>query len=181
MSLHRRRALLLSYLTVAYNLVEGVIAIAAGSWAWSIALIGFGMDSFVESLSGAVMIWRFTKHGKIPETEEIKIERKALKLVGYTFFVLAAYILITAIQKFFTQEMPQASLVGILIAIASLIAMPLLFYFKVKTARSLGSRSLIADARQTLACSMMSVTLLISLLLTSLYAFFFTCFICSII
>jgi len=88
-----KKALLLSYFTVGYNILEGVASIAAGLLAGSIALVGFGLDSFVESISGSVMIWRFRKHGKISEEEEEKVEKKAVRFVAYSFFILGAYVL----------------------------------------------------------------------------------------
>ncbi len=109
-----RKALLLSYFTVGYNMVEGVASIVAGALAGSIALIGFGLDSFLESLSGGVMIWRFRKHGKLSEEEEENIERKATRLVGYTFFILAIYVLYESINKLVVQETPNPSMFGII-------------------------------------------------------------------
>jgi len=82
-----KKALWLSYFTVGYNILEGILSIFAGSLAGSIALIGFGLDSFVESLSGSVMIWRFRKSEEISEAEEEKIERRATKFVAYSFFI----------------------------------------------------------------------------------------------
>ena len=158
-----RKALLLSYFTVGYNVVEGVVSIIAGALAGSIALIGFGLDSFVESLSGGVMIWRFRKRGKLSKEEEENIERKATKLVGYTFFVLAIYVLYESINKLVFQETPAPSLLGIIIAIVSLIVMPILFYHKYKTGNALSSRSLVADSKETLACIFLSLALLIGL------------------
>ncbi|MFC1965687.1 cation diffusion facilitator family transporter [Chloroflexota bacterium] len=158
-----RRALLLSYFTVGYNVLEGVVSIAAGALAGSIALIGFGLDSFVESLSCGVMIWRFRKHGKVTKEEEEDIERKATKLVGCTFFILAIYILYESIDKLISKEAPEPSLFGIIIAIVSLIVMPILFYKKYQTGIALGSRSLVADSKETLACMFLSLTLLLGL------------------
>ena len=158
-----RKALLLSYVTVGYNILEGIASIIAGSLAGSIALVGFGLDSFVESLSGGVMIWRFRKKGKISEEEEERLERKATKLVGYTFFVLAVYILYESIKKLIYREIPDPSLFGIIIAIVSLVAMPILFYQKYKTGKALKSRSLVADSKETLACLFLSLALLIGL------------------
>jgi divalent metal cation (Fe/Co/Zn/Cd) transporter len=80
-----KKALSLSYFTVGYNISEGIVSILAGLLAGSIALVGFGLDSFVESLSGSVMIWRLRKHGKISEEEEEKVERRAVRLIAYTF------------------------------------------------------------------------------------------------
>jgi len=158
-----RKALLLSYITVGYNILEGVVSIIAGVLAGSVALIGFGLDSFVESLSGGVMIWRFKKRGKISKEEQEHAERKATKLVAYTFFILAIYVLYEATDKLIFQETPDPSLFGIIIAIVSLIAMPVLFYQKYQTGKALNSRSLVADSKETLACLFLSFVLLVGL------------------
>ncbi len=158
-----RKALLLSYITVGYNVLEGVVSIIVGALAGSIALVGFGLDSFVESLSGGVMIWRFRKQEEISEEKEEQMEKKATKLVAYTFFILAAYILYESISTLVFQETPEPSLFGIIIAIVSLIVMPVLFYQKYKTGKALGSRSLIADSKETLTCMFLSLALLIGL------------------
>jgi len=158
-----RRALLLSYFTVSYNIVEGILSLLAGSMAGSIALIGFGLDSFVESLSGMVVIWRFRLHGKISEEEEEKAEQKAERFIGYTFFILALYVLYESIKKLYLEEITAPSLFGIIIAIVSLITMPILFLLKYRTGRRIGSRSLIADSKETLACSFLSLGLLAGL------------------
>ena len=165
-----RKALLLSYFTVGYNILEGIVSIFAGILAGgSIALIGFGLDSFVESLSGGVMIWRFRKHGKVSEEEEEKAEKRASKLVGYTFFVLGAYVLSQSVRKLYLRDASEPSLLGIIIAVVSVIVMPILFYVKYKTGRSIGSKSLVADSKETLACVFLSVSLLIGLGLNYLY------------
>ncbi len=165
-----KKALLLSYFTVGYNVLEGVVSILAGLLAGgSIALIGFGLDSFVESLSGGVMIWRFRKHGKISEEEEEKIERRATRLVAYTFFVLGAYILYESVRKLYLREAAEPSLFGIVIAVVSVVVMPVLFYLKYRTGKSIGSRSLVADSKETLACVFLSISLLIGLGLNYLY------------
>jgi len=159
----RNRALYLSYFTVGYNVVECVLALLAGSLAGSIALVGFGLDSLVESLSGGVIIWRFARHGKMSPEEEERLERRAVKIVGYTFFILAAYVFYESLEKLILQEPPSPSLFGIFIALVSMIVMPVLFYIKYQTGKSLGSSSLMADSKQTLACAMLSVALLIGL------------------
>jgi len=158
----QKRALLLSYLTVGYNVIEGIISIIAGALAGSIALIGFGLDSFIESISGGVMIWRFSQGDKEEEEEE-RIEKRATRLVAYTFFILGAYVLYESIKKLVVSEIPEPSLLGIIVAIVSLILMPILFYMKFKTAKALNSSSLIADAKETLACMFLSVALLLGL------------------
>lgn len=165
----KKRALWLSYFTVGYNILEGIISIFAGSFAGSIALIGFGLDSFVESLSGGVMIWRFRKSGKISEEEEEKVERGATRLIGCSFFILGAYVLYESGKKLYLQEIPNPSLLGIIVAIASIIVMPILFYLKYQTGKAIGSRSLMADSKETLACVFLSIALLIGLTLNYLY------------
>jgi cation diffusion facilitator family transporter len=161
-SLHKK-ALFLSYLTVGYNLVEGVLSLLAGYLAGSIALVGFGLDSFVESLSGGIMIWRFRRHADLTPEEEERREKLATKLVGWTFFGLAAYVLYESLKKLIFQEAPAPSLLGIIIALVSLILMPLLFYLKLRTSTDLGSMSLKADAKQNLACAFLSLALLVGL------------------
>jgi divalent metal cation (Fe/Co/Zn/Cd) transporter len=136
----------------------------------SIALIGFGLDSFVESLSGGVMIWRFRKRDKLSKEEE-RLENKAVRLVAYTFFILSAYILYESLNKLYFYEIPDPSLFGIFIAIASLIITPILFLMKYRVGKSLNSRSLIADSKETLACVFLSISLLLGLGLHYLFGF----------
>lgn len=157
-----KKALLLSYFTVGYNVIEGILAIGLGFLTGSIALVGFGSDSFIESLSGSIMIWRFNKKFKSDEEEEI-IERKAQILVSFTFFILGTYVLYESIKNLLLREPPEPSLFGIIIAILSLIIMPTLTYLKYQTGKKLKSKSLVSDSMQTLVCVMMSVALLIGL------------------
>jgi protein-tyrosine-phosphatase len=157
------QALMLSWFTVGYNILEGIASLIAGALAGSIALTGFGLDSFVESLSGGIMLWRFGRPGKLTEEQEERIEQRAARLVAVTFFVLAAYVLYESCRKLILREPPQRSLFGIIIALASLVVMPLLYAAKLRVGRALGSRSLIADSRQTLACVFLSAGLLIGL------------------
>jgi divalent metal cation (Fe/Co/Zn/Cd) transporter len=159
----RRRALHLAYFTIAYNVAECVLSLIAGALAGSIALVGFGLDSLVESLSGGVMLWRFARREGMSPEEEARLENRAVKIVGYTFFVLGAYVLYESLEKLIFQEAPAPTLLGLGIALASMIIMPFLFYLKYQTGKSLGSASLMADSKQTLACAMLSVALLIGL------------------
>ena len=166
---HHKKALTLSYFTVGYNILEGIASIIAGSLAGSVALVGFGLDSFVESLSGSIMIWRFRKHGKISVEEEERIEKKATRYVAYSFFILAAYVFYESVKKLYYQEIPEPSLLGIIIAILSIIVMPVLFYMKYRTGRLIKSKSLVADSKQTLACVFLSIALLLGLGLNYFY------------
>lgn len=164
-----KKALYLEYFTVGYNILEGALSILAGYLAGSIALIGFGLDSAVESLSGGVVLWRLFKHGKIPEEEEERVERKAIRLVGISFFVLGAYVLFESVRKLYLHDHPDPSLFGIIIAAFSIVVMPLLSYSKYFTAKKIASRSLEADSRQTFICSLLSAALLIGLGLNYLW------------
>lgn len=167
----KKKALILSYITVGYNILEGVVSMIAGYLAGSIALSGFGLDSFVESLSGMVMVWRLKNPADSPDKDEERREEKAVRLIGYTFFILASYILYESASKLYLNEKPEASLFGIIIAVVSLITMPLLFHQKYRTAQELNSRSLMADSKETLACTMLSASLLIGLGLNYLFGF----------
>ncbi len=159
----KRKALLLSYFTVGYNVVECLLALLAGYLSGSIALVGFGLDSLLECLSGGVMIWRFYPHRDLSEAAETRLERRAVKVIGYTFFVLAAYIFYEAVEKLLYAEIPEPSLLGLGVALASSLVMPALYVLKLRTGEFLGSASLKADYKQTLACGLLSVALLIGL------------------
>ncbi len=165
----KRKALLLSYFSVGYMVVECLLSLLAGYVAGSIALVGFGLDSLLECLSGGVMIWRFYPHRGLSEAEEARLERRAVKIIGYLFFILAAYILYEATEKLLLVQVPAPSLLGIFVALASALVMPALYLVKFRTGESLGSASLRADSRQTLACALLSVALLIGLGLNYLF------------
>lgn len=158
-----KKGLFLEYLTVAYNVLEAIASIVFGGIASSIALIGFGLDSIIESLSGIVLIWRLRQHGKRAEIDEERIERRAVRFVAITFFILGSYVLVESIRKLVINETPEASLPGIVIALVSLIAMPLLSWQKYRTGMQIKSRALIADSKETLACALLSVALLVGL------------------
>ena len=164
------RALRLEYLTVGWNVVEGVVAITAAVAAGSVALLGFGIDSFVESLSGAVLIWRLRREtsGTLDEEAIEAIERRAERLVGGAFFILAAYVTFDAITTLLAQEKPEASPVGIAITALSIAVMLWLARAKRRLAGELGSRALAADAEQTQACWYLSVVVLTGIALNAL-------------
>ena len=164
-----RKGLLLEYFTVGYNIIEATVSIVFGSIANSVALVGFGLDSVVESLSGLVLIWRLSQHKKLSKAEEERIEHKAQKFVAITFFILGLYVLFQSLKKLIGKEIPDPSLPGIIIAIASLIVMPLLTWQKYKTGIQIQSRALIADSKETLACAILSIALLFGLGFNSLF------------
>ncbi|MBI5642333.1 MAG: cation transporter [Deltaproteobacteria bacterium] len=164
-----RKALYLEYVTVGYNVLEGIFSIAAGYRAGSIALVGFGFDSAVESISGGIIIWRLARHGRISKEEEERVESRATKFVGISFFLLGAYVLFESIKKLYFLEEPLPTLFGIVIAISSIVTMPALSYSKYKTAKKMGSKSLEADSKETLVCALLSIALVVGLGLNYLY------------
>lgn len=156
-----RRSLRLAYATAGYNLVEGLVAIGAGAAASSTALIGFGLDSFVEVSSALVVIWQF--RARVPEARE----RLALRLIGVSFFALAAWITVDSLRHLFGAADADPSPVGIGLAAVSLVVMPLLVWAKRRTGRELGSATVVADSVQTLLCTYLSGILLVGLVLNA--------------
>lgn len=148
--------------TIAYNIVEAIIAIAAGSIASSAALIGFGLDSIVEVLSAAAVAWQFAA----PDPE--KREKLTLRIIAFSFFGLAAYVTADSLLSLFGLRDPEHSTVGIFLAAVSVVIMPFLSWFERRTGRELGSASAVADSKQTLICTYLSAALLAGLLLNSL-------------
>ncbi len=156
-----RRAQLLAGASVSYNLIEAVIAIAAGLVAGSVALVGFGLDSVVEVSSGLIIIWQF-RH-RLPESRE----KRALRLMALSFFGLAAYVTFESLRALLSGHDPESSPVGIGLAIASLLIMPFLSWAQRRTGRQLGSNAVVADSTQTLLCTYLSAVLLLGLVLNA--------------
>lgn len=154
----------LKYFTLGWNLTEAAVAVGAGLLAGSIALVGFGIDSLIESLSGGILLWRFQD---VHSSENP--EQAALKLVGISFFVLAVYVAIEATSSLLRRDYPEISIIGIVLSIVSLIVMPLLARAKRRVAARLESRALYADSRQTDICAYLSAILLGGLLLNALF------------
>jgi divalent metal cation (Fe/Co/Zn/Cd) transporter len=166
-----KKGLHLEYFTVGYNIMEAIVSIVFGGIANSIALVGFGLDSIVESLSGLILIWRLSQHKKISEDEEEKIEKKAAKFVAISFFLLGLYVLFQSLKKLILREIPDPSLPGIIIAVTSMIVMPILTVKKYKIGKRINSRALVADSKETLACSFLSLALLLGLGANFLWGF----------
>ena len=156
----RRQALGLEYLTIAWNLVECIIAVWAGIAAGSIALIGFGLDSLIEVFAATVVIWQL--QGASEEREH-----RALQLIGASFFVLAAFVTIEAGRDLVVGAEAEESRVGIALAIVSLAVMPALALGKRRVGRAMNSATLIADSTETLLCSYLSAILLVGLVLNA--------------
>ena len=166
-----KKGLYLEYLTVSYNILEAIVSIVFGSIANSIALIGFGLDSIIESLSGLVLIWRLSQHKRISKTAEERLEKRATKFIAITFFILGVYISFQSVRKLAIEEIPEPSLPGIVIAATSIIIMPLLTWHKYKTGKQINSRALVADSKETLACAFLSLALLLGLGTNYLFGF----------
>ena len=147
--------------TIAYNVVEAVVAIAAGRAASSAALVGFGLDSVVEVLSAAAVAWQFAA----PDPH--RRERTALRLVAVSFFGLALFVAIDAVRTLLGATEPDRSPVGITLAAVSLAIMPFLSWAERRTGRELGSASAVADSKQTLICTYLSAVLLVGLVLNT--------------
>jgi divalent metal cation (Fe/Co/Zn/Cd) transporter len=165
----RRVALWLVVATMGYNIAEGVIAIWAGIRAESIALVGFGLDSYIECAAAAALLWRLAveARGAHPEAVE-RSEQRVHRFVGGTFLALALYVLVQAGVMLGYQEAPDESLVGIVLAAASLVVMPLVSWGKLHAAKEIGSAALRSEAKETLACSYLSLTLFLGLIANAL-------------
>jgi divalent metal cation (Fe/Co/Zn/Cd) transporter len=161
----RQRALAhasnLEYVTVSWNILEGLIAVVAAHSAGSVALLGFGIDSFVESASGGVLLWRLAAERTSRNHEEIEeIDRKARKLVGLSLFLLAAFVVVDSAWTLWRRERPEPSLVGIAVTAVSIGVMWWLARAKRRVAHVLGSRAMEADSFQTTACWWLSIIVL---------------------
>lgn len=169
---NRRRGLddglRLAYFSLVWNFLETFVGLAAGIAASSVALVGFGLDSVVEGSSATIVIWRLRAERSGSRSAE-QAETRAIGLVSYAFLALAAYIGIRAVYDLITQVRPEESTVGIILALVSLIVMPVLAWRKRKIAARLHSRSLEADAMQTALCTYLSAFLLVGLLANSLF------------
>jgi divalent metal cation (Fe/Co/Zn/Cd) transporter len=161
-----RRVRLLVTATIAYNVVEAVVAIAAGTVAGSTALIGFGLDSVIEVSSAAAVAWQFSARDH--EVREAR-ERKALRVIAVSFFVLAAYVVVESVRALAGGASPDHSTVGIVLAAVSLAVMPGLSYAQRHAGRELGSATAVADSKQTLLCTYLSAVLLVGLVLNSAF------------
>lgn len=157
-----RRIRLFVGATISYNIIEAAVALGAGLGASSSALIGFGLDSIVEVSSAAALAWQFSAPD--PETRE----KTALRIIAFSFFGLAAFVAADALSSLITGREADHSSVGIILAAASLAVMPALSWAQRRAGRELGSRSAVADSKQTLLCTYLSAVLLVGLLLNSI-------------
>ena len=149
--------------TIAYNLIEAVVAIAAGTVASSAALIGFGLDSTIEVLSAAAVAWQFTRRD--PE----RWEKGTLRVIAVAFFALAAYVTVTSVFALVGQVDVEHSTLGIVITTLSVVIMPFLSLAERRAGRELGSATAVADSKQTLICTYLSAAVLVGLVVNSLF------------
>ena len=162
----------LEYFTIAWNTLEGLVAVIAGATSGSISLVGFGLDSFVEVASGATLLWRMAVDADVSRRE--RNEKLSLRIVGICFLALAVYVLFESLRDLLARNAPEYSLPGIIIAALSLIVMPLLSRAKRRVGRELGSAAMSADARQTDFCTYLSAILLAGLLLNAAFGWWWT-------
>lgn len=162
-----RRGRHLEYFTIAWNSLEGSLAVVAGAIAGSISLVGFGIDSFIEVTSGSVLLWRMSVDADVQRRE--RNERHALKIVGACFLALATYISYESVMDLWSKKAPEHSIPGIVLACVSLIVMPLLSRAKRNVGSALGSAAMHADAKQTEFCTYLSGILLAGLLLNAFF------------
>jgi divalent metal cation (Fe/Co/Zn/Cd) transporter len=155
-----RRGRLLAWLTIGWNALEGIIAVGAGFAAGSLALVGFGLDSFIEVFAGGVVLWHFRGLNE-------QRERRALQRIALSFFTLAAYVLVEAIRDVAIGAKADESAVGVALAAISLVVMPALAWAKRRTGQRLANAVLVADSTETALCSYLSAILLGGLLLNA--------------
>lgn len=160
-----QRGKALSRITLGYNTLEGIVAIGAGLMAGSIALVGFGADSVIEVVSSVASLFRL--HRDADPVRRAHAEGIAVRVVGWSFLLLAFYIVIDAGHSLLVHEVPERSLPGLIITLLSVIVMPLLARAKQRVAQTLGSRALVADAKQTSLCAYLSVIVLAGLILNA--------------
>jgi len=162
-----RRGRRLEYFTIAWNSIEGLVAVVIGLIAGSISLVGFGLDSFIEVTSGSALLWRMSVDADAQRRE--RNEKRALRIVGLCFLLLAVYIAYESSMDLVSRRAPKHSLPGIILACVSLIVMPLLSRAKRNVGRAMGSVAMHADAKQTEFCAYLSAILLGGLLLNALF------------
>ncbi len=157
----------LEYFTIAWNTLEGLVAVIAGAVAGSISLVGFGIDSFIEVTSGYVLLWRMSVDSDVHRREAN--EKRALRFVGACFLLLASYIAYDSILDLLLKRAPEHSVPGIVLACVSLVVMPLLSRGKRRVGRAMGSAAMHADAKQTEFCTYLAAILLVGLLLNAFF------------
>lgn len=166
---HYQWALFLAFFTIGYNLVEGLLATALGYTDESLALLGFGLDSFIEVISGAGIVQMVLRIRRHPESPRGNFEKKALRITGFAFYFLVTGLVLTSLYHLYSGHRPETTLWGVVISTISLAVMGFLVWQKRRVGRRLDSEPILADANCTMACLYMSLVLLIS---SALYEIF---------
>ena len=161
-----RRGLKLNYATIAYNVVEAVVSLAAGIVAGSVALVGFGIDSVIEVTASGAAQWRL--RADVDHVRRERVERITVRVIGWSFLGLAIYVTLDSIMSLWFRERPDRSMLGTVILALSVVVMPVLARAKRHVARALGSSALEADATQTSLCAYLSVIALVGVALNAL-------------
>ena len=162
-----RRGLRLAQFTVGYNVIEGIVAVTAGLMAGLVSVVGFGIDSGIESIAAVLVALRLSARLRHGQTDEHK-EKIALRLVAVTFFILAAYVTYEGIRSLLEGETPESSPVSVVVLVLSLIIMPILAAAKKKVGTALGDNLILADAAETRICVLLSVSTLAGLIIFAL-------------
>lgn len=152
----------LGIFTIVYNLAEGIVATAFGFQDETLALFGFGMDSFIEMISGIGIVYMITRIRANPKSGRSDFEKTALQITGYSFYLLVAGLSLSAVINIYLQRKPDTTFWGVVISLISILVMLFLIYWKIKTGKSLHSQAILADANCTKVCIYMSCVLLIS-------------------
>lgn len=151
-----RRALALAYMSMGWMVIEATVAVTAGILAASIALVGFGLDSVIEFFSALIVVWQLHGQGEERET-------RAVRLIGATFFILAAYLTAESIRDLIGHARPEHSIPGIVITAAALVVMPVLALAKRRTGQAMSNRAVIADSTETAFCAFTSAAALLGI------------------
>lgn len=166
-----RRGLYFTSFLVGYNILEAVASLIFGVIAGSVALTGFGLDSIVEVFSNSIVIYHLSQHERRSREAEERAEKRVVRVIAITFFVLGAYVAYESVTKLLFAEIPAPSLPGIIIAAASVIVMPVFAVQTRKIGKQINSRALVADSSETIACMLLSVALLLGLGMNYLFGF----------
>jgi divalent metal cation (Fe/Co/Zn/Cd) transporter len=163
------RAIVLAIITIAYNILEGVVSVYFGIADDQLSLMGFGFDSFIETMSAIGVLLMLLRTLKYHKTGKNKYEKSALRITSTGFFILSVMLIISVIIRFKTEDYPKSTLAGIIISLLSIVSMILLVFYKLREGKKLESDALNADARCNIVCVYMSAVLLITSILVEFF------------
>lgn len=163
------RAIVLAIITIAYNILEGIVSVYFGVADDQLSLMGFGFDSFIETVSAMGVLLMLLKNLKYRENGKNKYEKSALRITSVSFFVLSMVLIISIVIRFKSDNYPESTLAGTIISLLSIVSMVLLIFYKLREGKKLKSDALIADARCNIVCVYMSAVLLITSILVEFF------------